>query len=36
MLIGGYGSIYTGSFLNLQGLRVIKRLECKSSRRSEI
>ena len=27
MLIGGYGSIYTGSFLGLQGLRVIKRLD---------
>ena len=26
MLVGGYGSIYTGSFLGLQGLRVIKRL----------
>jgi hypothetical protein len=30
MLIGGYGSIYTGSFLNLQGLRVIKRLNAKA------
>jgi uncharacterized protein len=27
MLIGGYGSIYTGSFLDLQGLKVIKRLD---------
>jgi BioD-like phosphotransacetylase family protein len=27
MLVGGYGSIYTGSFLGLQGLRVIKRLD---------
>lgn len=26
MLIGGYGSIYTGSYLGLQGLEVIKRL----------
>jgi uncharacterized protein len=29
MLIGGYGSIYTGSFLDLQGLKVIKRLDSK-------
>jgi hypothetical protein len=29
MLIGGYGSIYTGSFLGLQGLKVIKRLNAK-------
>jgi BioD-like phosphotransacetylase family protein len=27
ILVGGYGSIYTGSFLGLQGLRVIKRLD---------
>ncbi|MBE0425485.1 MAG: phosphotransacetylase family protein [Nitrospirae bacterium] len=30
MLIGGYGSIYTGSFLGLQGIRVIKRLQAKA------
>jgi BioD-like phosphotransacetylase family protein len=30
MLIGGYGSIYTGSFLGLQGIRVIKRLNAKA------
>ena len=29
MLVGGYGSIYTGSFLDLQGLKVIKRLNSK-------
>jgi uncharacterized protein len=29
MLIGGYGSIYTGSFLGLEGLKVIKRLNAK-------
>ncbi len=29
MLIGGYGSIYTGSFLGLQGLEVIKRLNAR-------
>jgi len=29
MLIGGYGSIYTGSFLGVQGLDVIKRLNAK-------
>ena len=29
MLVGGYGSIYTGSFLDLQGLKVIKRLDAK-------
>jgi hypothetical protein len=29
MLIGGYGSIYTGSYLGLQGLDVIKRLNAK-------
>jgi len=29
MLIGGYGSIYTGSYLGLQGLDVIKRLDAK-------
>jgi len=29
MLIGGYGSIYTGSFLGVQGLDVIKRLGAK-------
>ena len=27
MIVGGYGSIYTGSYLGLQGLRVIKRLD---------
>ena len=30
MLIGGYGSIYTGSYLGLQGLDVIKRLGAKT------
>jgi len=29
MLVGGYGSIYTGSYLGLQGLKVIKRLDAK-------
>jgi BioD-like phosphotransacetylase family protein len=29
MIIGGYGSIYTGSFLGLQGLKVIQRLDSK-------
>lgn len=29
MLIGGYGSIYTGSFLGLQGLEVIRKLNAK-------
>jgi hypothetical protein len=29
MLIGGYGSIYTGSYLGLQGLDIIKRLNAK-------
>jgi hypothetical protein len=29
MLIGGYGSIYTGSYLGLQGLDVIRRLNAK-------
>lgn len=29
MLVGGYGSIYTGSYLGLQGLKVIKRLDSK-------
>lgn len=29
MLIGGYGSIYTGSYLGLQGLKVLKRLNAK-------
>lgn len=29
MLVGGYGSIYTGSYLGLQGLHVIKRLNSK-------
>jgi uncharacterized protein len=29
MLIGGYGSIYTGSYLGLQGLQVIKRLDSR-------
>ena len=29
MMVGGYGSIYTGSFLDLQGLKVIKRLDSK-------
>jgi BioD-like phosphotransacetylase family protein len=29
MLVGGYGSIYTGSFLGLQGIRVIKRLNSR-------
>jgi BioD-like phosphotransacetylase family protein len=30
MLIGGYGSIYTGSYLGVQGLQVIKRLNSKA------
>ncbi len=30
MLIGGYGSIYTGSFLGLQGIKVIKSLKAKA------
>ena len=30
MLIGGYGSIYTGSFLGLQGIKVIKRLNARA------
>jgi hypothetical protein len=30
VLVGGYGSIYTGSFLNLQGIKVIKRLGAKA------
>jgi uncharacterized protein len=29
MIIGGYGSIYTGSYLGLQGLDVIRRLNAK-------
>jgi BioD-like phosphotransacetylase family protein len=29
MLVGGYGSIYTGSFLGLQGIKVLKRLNSK-------
>jgi BioD-like phosphotransacetylase family protein len=29
MLVGGYGSIYTGSYLGVQGLDVIRRLDCK-------
>ncbi len=29
MIIGGYGSIYTGSYLGVQGLKVIKRLNAK-------
>ena len=29
MLVGGYGSIYTGSYLGIQGLSVIKRLDSK-------
>lgn len=29
MLVGGYGSIYTGSYLGLQGLNIIKRLNSK-------
>ncbi len=29
VIVGGYGSIYTGSFLDLQGLKVIKKLEAK-------
>jgi BioD-like phosphotransacetylase family protein len=29
MLIGGYGSIYTGSYLGLQGIKVIKHLDAK-------
>lgn len=29
VLVGGYGSIYTGSFLGLQGLDIIKRLNAK-------
>lgn len=29
MLVGGYGSIYTGSYLGVQGLDVIKRLDSK-------
>jgi BioD-like phosphotransacetylase family protein len=29
LLIGGYGSIYTGSFLGLQGLKVIQRLDSR-------
>jgi uncharacterized protein len=27
MIVGGYGSIYTGSYLGLQGLQIIKRLD---------
>lgn len=30
MLIGGYGSIYSGSVLGLSGLKVIKRLDAKA------
>ncbi len=30
MLVGGYGSIYTGSYLGVQGLDVIKRLNSKA------
>lgn len=30
LLVGGYGSIYTGSFLGLQGIKVIKRLNAKA------
>lgn len=30
MLIGGYGSIYTGSYLGLQGINIIKRLDAKA------
>lgn len=29
VVVGGYGSIYTGSFLGLQGIKVIKRLNSK-------
>jgi uncharacterized protein len=29
MIIGGYGSIYTGSYLGLQGLDIIRRLNAK-------
>ncbi|NWF76276.1 MAG: phosphotransacetylase family protein [Nitrospirae bacterium] len=29
MIIGGYGSIYTGSYLGVQGLKIIKRLNAK-------
>lgn len=29
MLVGGYGSIYTGNYLGVQGLEVIKRLNSK-------
>ncbi len=29
MVIGGYGSIYTGNVLDIQGLKVIKRLDSK-------
>ena len=29
MIVGGYGSIYTGSFLDLQGIKIIKRLDAK-------
>jgi hypothetical protein len=30
MIVGGYGSIYTGSFLDLQGIKIIKRLDAKA------
>jgi hypothetical protein len=30
MLIGGYGSIYTGNYLGLQGIQVMKRLGAKA------
>ncbi len=29
MIIGGYGSIYTGNYLGLQGIQVIKRLDAQ-------
>ncbi|MEW6571484.1 MAG: phosphotransacetylase family protein [Nitrospirota bacterium] len=29
MIIGGYGSIYTGNILDIQGIKVIKRLDAK-------
>jgi uncharacterized protein len=29
MIVGGYGSIYTGSFMDLQGIKIIKRLDAK-------
>lgn len=30
MLVGGYGSIYTGSYLGLQGIQVLKRLDSQA------